>query len=89
MTVFDAAKILVARAASQGERGTTITPAEMRNLIDRLGGTYPTWLADLLTTVPLCRLEIGWQEYEPKGDVTLHPSATASIGRSGNDPVAR
>jgi hypothetical protein len=68
MTVREAAGILIERAAARGLRGRVIPAGEMRKVLDALGGAYPTWLADLLTTVPLAGLELGWQEFEPEPD---------------------
>jgi hypothetical protein len=31
-------------------------------------GHIPGWYIDLLTTVPLCGLQLGWQAYEPDED---------------------
>src|SRR4051794_21060174 len=68
MTVREAAETLVERATARGLRGRVIPADEMRKVVDTLGGAYPAWLAELLTTVPLCGLELGWQEFEPEPD---------------------
>jgi hypothetical protein len=68
MTVREAAELLAERAAARGLRGHVIPAEEMRKVLEALGGAYPAWLADLLTTVPLSGLELGWQEFEPEPD---------------------
>lgn len=70
MTVREEAIALVARALALGKKGRVIPADEMQEVIDELGGTYPTWLADLLTTVPLCGLELGWQASEADDNVS-------------------
>lgn len=68
MSVQEAAESFVARAAALGRQGRTISPDEMQRVIDALGGGYPPWLAELLTVVPLCGLELGWQASESEPD---------------------
>lgn len=58
---------LVARAEARGLRGRTLSADERQRLIAELP-TYPTWLLDLLSAVPLCGLELGWQAYDPEPD---------------------
>lgn len=70
MTVREAAIALVARALALGKKGRVIPADEMQEVIDELGGTYPTWLAELLTTVPICGLQIGWQASEADDDIS-------------------
>ncbi len=65
MSVRAAAEELVTRAASSGHQGRVLTEAEARVLTDEVAG-YPGWLLELLTTVPLCGLELGWQAYDPE-----------------------
>jgi hypothetical protein len=69
--VLAAAHELVRRAESVGARGHVANPAAMEALQQALGGLIPDWYIDLLTTVPLCGLEIGWEKYlsanEPYG----------------------
>ncbi len=62
MSLIAAAEALVARAAAQGKRGRTLTADDRSRLIAALP-VYPTWLLDLLSAVPLCGLELGWQAY--------------------------
>jgi hypothetical protein len=63
------AEALVARAATLGKRGRTLSSDE-RNRLTAALPAYPSWLLDLLTTVPLCGLELGWQadDAEPDDD---------------------
>jgi hypothetical protein len=68
MTVREAVVTLVERATARGLFGRIIPADEMRRAVETLGGVYPTWLAELLTTVPLCGLELGWQEFEAEPD---------------------
>lgn len=59
------AEALVARAAACGKRGRTLTDDDRSRLIAALP-VYPTWLLELLSAVPLCGLELGWQAYAPE-----------------------
>jgi hypothetical protein len=68
MTVRAAAESLVLRAAAVGQHGRVVHSDEMRSLVAALGGIYPGWLAELLTNVPICGLELGWREFEPEPD---------------------
>jgi hypothetical protein len=63
MTIRTAAEALVARADSLGLRGRTL-PAEERQRLTAALPVYPVWLLDLLSAVPLCDLELGWQAYD-------------------------
>ena len=63
MTAHTAAKELVVRAASRGAHGSTLT-ADERQRLARALPIYPAWLLDLLSTVPVCGLELGWQAYD-------------------------
>ena len=65
MSVRIAAEELVARAAAVGKKGRVLTDDEARSLMEDIS-VYPQWLAELLKTVPLCGLEIGWQASEPE-----------------------
>ncbi len=67
MTLRLAAEALVVRAAAVGLRGRTLTPEERQLLVTKLP-IYPVWLLDLLTTVPICGLELGWRASEPEPD---------------------
>ena len=55
-----AAEYLARRAESAGVRGVLAGKAEMAALVRDSGGRVPAWYAELLTTVPLGGLEIGW-----------------------------
>jgi hypothetical protein len=46
-------------------RGRLADPAQMAALARDTGGVLPPWYAQLLTTVPLCDLEIGWPAFAP------------------------
>jgi hypothetical protein len=68
MHLRNAAESLVSRARARGRRGRTLTSDELQTLNRALDGVYPQWLADLLASVPLCGLELGWQAYPPESD---------------------
>ena len=59
------AKKLVQRAGDSGQSGTVADPAAVDSLNQELGGKVPPWYAQLITTIPLCGLELGWQSSEP------------------------
>jgi len=65
MSVQTAAEEFVARAAAVGKQGRVLTDQEAHTLMDEIS-VYPQWLLQLLKTVPLCGLEIGWQAYDPE-----------------------
>lgn len=65
MSVRAAAEELVARALSLGQRGRVLTTQQAGALADDVDA-YPSWLVDLLTAVPLCGLELGWQAHAPE-----------------------
>jgi hypothetical protein len=67
MAVRAAAEELVARAAAVGLRGRTLTPGERQQVAAALP-VYPAWLLELLSSVPLCGLRLGWQAYPPEPD---------------------
>lgn len=67
MTVRAAAEELVARAAALGLEGRTLTADERSRMTAALP-VYPEWLLDLLSTVPLCGLRLGWQADDPRPD---------------------
>jgi len=67
--LHNAAKALVERAEKAGQsRNTLAAPDELRQLNQELGGRLPGWYAELLASVPLCGLELGWQAGEPEDD---------------------
>ena len=70
MSVVAEAKKLVERAEAVGLRGVTIPGNHLRDLVCDLKMELPLWLTELLTTVPLCGLEFGWQAFdaEPRFD---------------------
>lgn len=65
MPIRTAAEGLVARAAALGLRGRVLTPDERARIAAELP-VYPGWLLDLLSSVPLCGLRLGWQAYDPQ-----------------------
>jgi len=65
MTLKQAVEGFVARASARGFHGRTLSVAEIQSLDIALAGAYPTWLAELLSAVPLCDLQLGWREYGP------------------------
>jgi len=65
MTVLAQAQKLIHRAAEKGSRGKIITREQMKELAGDLGLEVPSWLTELVTTVPLCGLELGWKAYDP------------------------
>ena len=67
MTVRLAAEDLVARATARGIHGRTLTLEERQRVSSSLS-IYPAWLLDLLSHVPLCDLELGWQAFDPEPD---------------------
>ena len=62
LTVLSEALDLVARADANGHSGFVESAAEWNQVSRELGGVIPTWYIELVTTVPLIGLEIGWQE---------------------------
>jgi hypothetical protein len=63
--VREAAWELVRRAETAGVRGRLADTAQMAALVRDTGGVLPVWYFQLLTTIPLCDLEIGWCEFGP------------------------
>jgi hypothetical protein len=64
----DAAVQLVERAAAIGQKGKTADKGLLEALVRDAKGHIPPWYAELITTVPLCGLELGWQAHEPVDD---------------------
>jgi hypothetical protein len=64
----DAAVQLVERAVAIGQQGTTADQQLLEALIRNAKGHIPLWYAELISTVPLCGLELGWQAQEPTHD---------------------
>ena len=58
-----AAEALADRAAALGLGGRTLTADERHRLAAAMPA-YPAWMLDLLATVPVCGLELGWQAYD-------------------------
>lgn len=63
--VGEAARGLVERARIAGVQGTFASTKEMETLVRDTGGVLPLWYAELLTTLPLGGIEIGWHGPEP------------------------
>lgn len=53
------AQKFVGRAAAVGSHGRTVDAGSVNALNLEMGGRIPEWFHSLLTTVPLCGLEIG------------------------------
>lgn len=66
--VRQAALRLVRRAEALGLRGATAGAAELNALSRETGGRIPRWYRELLATVPLCGLELGWHASAPTED---------------------
>lgn len=64
--VREAAWGLVRRAETAGIRGRLADPAQMASLVRDTGDILPDWYVELLTTIPLCDLEIGWPAFAPR-----------------------
>ena len=65
MAVRSAAEALIARAAALGIHGRTLTSEERQRIAAALPA-YPAWLLDVLSAVPLCGLQLGWQAFDPE-----------------------
>ena len=66
--LFFEASALIARAAANGFTGSVEDIGEWQRLNSELGGVIPIWYIELVTTVPLVGLELGWQSLEPEGE---------------------
>lgn len=64
-SVLKAAQGLVKRAKDKGLKGKKAKHADMKWLQQEIENRLPQWYQDLLTSVPICDLELGWQAYEP------------------------
>ena len=64
----DAALQLVDRAAKSGHRGKTANKRLLAALVRDAKGRIPSWYVELITTVPICGLELGWQAQPPEAD---------------------
>src|SRR5215210_5367449 len=62
--VKQAALELVERATAAGLVGAVADVAQLQQVNQDLGGKLPDWYAELLITVPLCGLELGWHDEE-------------------------
>ena len=67
MGVTGVARVLADRAAALGKPGRTLSPDERIRMTEALTN-YPSWLLDLLSSVPLVGLELGWQADEPQSE---------------------
>lgn len=67
MALSGVAQVLADRAAALGKPGRTLSSDERQRLTDAIPD-YPGWLLDLLSTVPLVGLELGWQADDPDED---------------------
>ncbi len=59
---------LLERAGSVAQVGSRAAPEEMIALNQECGGIIPGWYIELVTTYPLCGLELGWQSSAPDED---------------------
>lgn len=59
---------LVKRADAAGHKGKTANKRQLAALVRDAKGQIPTWYVELLTTFPLCGLELGWQASKPTAD---------------------
>jgi hypothetical protein len=59
---------LVERAAAVGHTGKIADQELLAALVRDAKGHIPPWYAELITTIPLCGLELGWQAHEPADD---------------------
>lgn len=59
-----AASKLIERASAAGLGGVVASTAQLQRLNTVLDGSLPDWYAELLSTYPLCGLELGWNEDE-------------------------
>lgn len=67
-SVYTEAFALAARAESSVHTGFCEGNADWRKLNADLGGSIPDWYIELVTSVPLSGLELGWQTSEPEKD---------------------
>lgn len=58
----------VERVKKNGFNGKVLDKDAVDKLNKKLNGNLPEWFAELLTTVPICHLELGWQAFEPEDD---------------------
>ena len=59
---------LLERAGSVAQAGSRAAAEEMMALNQECGGIIPGWYIELVTTYPLCGLELGWQSSAPDED---------------------
>ncbi len=64
----EAALKFVERAKQNGSYGEILDKKVIEELNKKLKGNLPEWYAELLMTVPICHLELGWQAYELEDD---------------------
>ena len=64
------ARKFVGREAASDRHGCTADAGSLSALNIEMGGRIPEWYQSLLTTVPLCGLEIGWRTEELDGVIT-------------------
>jgi hypothetical protein len=63
-----AALQFVERAKKNGFNGKVLDKEVIDKLNKKLIGNLPEWYAELLATIPICYLELGWQAFEPEED---------------------
>ncbi len=67
--VAEAANQFVQRASAAGRRGSLGDLAALVTLNAEMGHRIPEWLISLITTVPLCGLEVAWQANDLDGSI--------------------
>lgn len=65
--VKQAALELVKRVTAAGLAGSIADSAELQRINQDLSGKLPDWYAELISTFPLCGLDLGWQD---EGDIS-------------------
>ena len=80
------AQRLISRAQANGHSGTLEDPRMVESINLTLECRVPPWYAELITTVPLCGLEFGWQSSEPtSGDDGVSWMVWLGAARTGQE----
>ena len=58
---------LVKRANDNGQQGRTADPARMAALNEEMNNRIPEWYVELLTSIPLCGLQLDWESDDEEG----------------------
>lgn len=67
-SVYNKAQEFVARAEFTGRCGRLADAEALERLNQEADRRIPLWYIELLTTLPLCGLALGWQAYAPEDD---------------------